>query len=235
MTYDPREGSSPYLGMDASDNTDERQLSASQPLQHAPQRTPDIALTTPTVAGEPFKRVPRQPHEARVQPDRTAVAQQVPATVRRSDYAQPAPARRDERILRRPVRVEAPVPSPPQQPRQAPRASAAPRAGSRFSSLLAGFLLHVAAFGLRLLALVFSAFVIASAVLTDSHRLALVRALNLTAGLVPPAMMGRLVYETPFGGALRGDLIVMALVLFVADWACLRMAQRLRIDRERGV
>ena len=228
MTYDPRQGSSPYLGMDASDDTSSEfgAAGSARDAQRGTQ-TPDMALNTPTIAAEPFRRV--KPAQRPVSAAQAPAS--VPRTVRRESQPQPAAAPRQEQVIRRPV----PAPSP-QQPYRPARGTAVGRSrGGGVAQLLASLALRLAAFLMRLLALAFSAFVVASAVLTGSHRLALVKALNLTMWLVPPSMLGHLVYETPFGGALRGDLIIVSLILFVADYVCLRLAASLREQRERGV
>ena len=128
------------------------------------------------------------------------------------------------------------VPSPAQQPYLGEDVSAAR------SRRPAGPLTTLAALALRLLALVLrlgaiatSLVVVAAAVLTDAHRATLVRLLNLTSWIVPQGVMGRFVVETPFGGALRGDLVIVSVVLFVADWLCLVHATTLRNRRLRGV
>ena len=59
--------------------------------------------------------------------------------------------------------------------------------------------------------------------------------LGFVLALVPRALAGRFVVETPFGGAFRGDLALMSTLLFVADWCCLLYAHTLRTRRERGV
>ena len=47
-------------------------------------------------------------------------------------------------------------------------------------------------------------------------------------GMVPSAISGMLVIPTPLGGAFRGDFALLAIALFVVDWACLRIASALR-------
>lgn len=46
--------------------------------------------------------------------------------------------------------------------------------------------------------------------------------------LVPSSVSGLMVIPTPLGGAFRGDFAVMALVLFIVDWACMRLSSAVR-------
>ena len=57
----------------------------------------------------------------------------------------------------------------------------------------------------------------------------MLQAMRLTPLLVPSALLGRFVYETPFGGVLRGDLALASLILFVVDWTCMRLSDSLRM------
>ena len=47
-------------------------------------------------------------------------------------------------------------------------------------------------------------------------------------GMVPSAISGLLVIPTPLGGAFRGDFALLAIALFVVDWACMRISSALR-------
>ena len=228
MSYDPRGGSSPYLGMDP-DTLDETAFSSPE-VPVAPD-TPTTTFASGSATNTPHLD-DFDPGRTRVAPAsrRQTGAARVAPTVRRAN--EPVPARKAARPIPRNV---APVASPQQQPyRDAAAPFAAPRVHKGGPlAYLASFLLHILAFGLRLLAIAFSVFVVASALLTSAHRTQLVSVLNLTAWLVPSSLFGRLVYETPFGGALRGDLICASLLLFLADYLCLRFATSL-VRGERG-
>ena len=263
MTYDPRKGQSPYLGMDDNSYDDEPPT----------QGTPAPRGTTPAgvaslMRGEAPKAERQSPSATVVRPGRSRAPQDMPPTVRRpSGTAQypagaaespsdtvlreaipdiPAGAAEpydDGRVLRRPAR---PAPQPATQ--AAPYAVPSPQQAdpyvegtlpvtSRSAALLSHlttFALWVLSLVLRVLALALSVVVVGSAVLTDAHRAALVKALNLASGIVPAPLLGQFVVETPFGGAFRGDLALAALLLFVCDWLCLRYRATLIERRERG-
>lgn len=87
---------------------------------------------------------------------------------------------------------------------------------------------------LRAGAILLAVLVVASAFLTGSSRATLIGALNLTPLLVPSALLGQFVMETPFGGVLRGDLAIASLMLFLADWICMRFSASLKYGRERS-
>ena len=128
------------------------------------------------------------------------------------------------------------VPSPAQRPYIDERPDVVTAVTDRAAgplTLVAALALSLLALALRLAAIVLAVVVVASAVLTGAHRAALVKALNLASWVVPAPLFGQFVFETPFGGALRGDLIIVSLLLFVLDWACLRCAASLRERRAR--
>ena len=58
-------------------------------------------------------------------------------------------------------------------------------------------------------------------------RVYLLQATSLVGMWMPTTLSGVLVFETPFGGALRGDFVIASVVLFIIDWACLRKARSL--------
>lgn len=136
---------------------------------------------------------------------------------------------------------QAPVASPPQQayqPRrmrqQTPESSADvyarqmgwqqiqgprpawQRALGRLARVL-GILARVCAIALALL-------VVANAFLTGSARQVLMGITLEAQKFLLPAVSGILVYSTPFGGSLRGDFIVMSVILFVVDWLLQKLA-----------
>lgn len=216
MSYDPNEGTSPYLGMDPytmrGDTT--RLEDVEDGLVADTEAYDDFALEG--TYASPASRTAETPRD-------------MPTTIRRPQAVQ------DTRSLRRtsrPLLRPDPVPSPPQQGYAYDEPyDYGPRKPGPLN-LLAAFLLSVAALALRLAAIGCAGIVVACAVLTGSRRAALIRALNVASELIPPSVFGRLVYETPFGGSLRGDLIIVALVLFVVDWLCLRSAWKMRHPAE---
>ena len=223
MSYDPRRGSSPYLGMDNDETTvggwdaqaDETTVGSWGAGADDTTSVDDTSWGVPATTYRPARAPQRAVAPVRgQQAGQTRIVRPVP---------QPAPRA---------------VPSPEQQPYQAEPLRMPHGVGSRLSgplTTLTALAFWLAGFALRLAAIALAGVVVASAVLTDAHRVSLVEALNLTTTLMPPVLLGRLVYETPFGGAMRGDLMVASLVLFFADWLCVRHAAALRQGRTRGV
>ena len=207
MTYDPRRGGSTYLGMEADEDLTSEEPSYDRP---APSAAADAVLP------------------------RTTRPTDVPATIRRPSQAPrravapaPAPASR---------RVPVAVPSPQQRPYEAPRPQVVPRQPRRSRPLAAleSFSLRLLALVLRLGAIFLAFLVVASTVLSGSLRAQLVSSLNMAPLLVPPALLGQFVVETPFGGVFRGDLAIASIIFFCADWVCMRFSTSLRERRERG-
>ena len=214
MSYDPRMGGSAYLGMDDDLLDDE--------------------LDEGYIEDDAFVHAPREGAAApRQNPRGSSSASVVPPTTRRSSQA--------------PRRGVAPV-TPAITPRQPVRAVPAPRpdryeaASSPVSDAIRarsrGPLASIEAFALRMLALVarvvaivLALLVVASVFMGGSMRQTLLQAMRLTPLLVPSALLGRFVYETPFGGVLRGDLAIASLILFFVDWALMRLGDRV-LDRE---
>lgn len=84
----------------------------------------------------------------------------------------------------------------------------------------------------RVAAIVLAVLVVASVFLNGSLRETMLQAMRLTPLLVPSALLGRFVYETPFGGVLRGDLALASLILFIVDWLCMRFSDSVRYSHE---
>lgn len=231
MSYDPREGSSPYLGMDYDDEPlgEEARTEDARANAQVKQRT--------TVAPSPQK-----------------ASRDVPPTMLRNPQApQRGVAPRPQNAPRRPAAVPAPAPRPAQvEQRQAPRAvpspeqqayvpapSPVPKAiGQRFEGPLTSLkatLVLLLAWILRFGAWVLALFVVVSAVLTGSMRAQLINMLDIAPLLVPPSLLGLFVRDTPFGGILRGDMIIASIILFFADWFCVRFSTSLRRRRERSL
>ena len=225
MRYDPRRGSSNYLGMDM-ETTNLADAKA------ATRRVSEAAKTTAT-----RRKRAKTPSRADSDVDKTMAG--VPVTARRAPTSsrQPAPAAAP-RYAEQPVPAPRPVPSPQQrayasQGGQVARA-ARDRLADPFTSIEA-IVLQVLAVVLRLIAIALALLVVASVFLSGEHRGALLEALRLTPLVVPPALLGRFVYETPFGGVFRGDLALASIILFCADYICMRFSTSLRYRRERGV
>lgn len=221
MTYDPRMGSSPYLGADD-------------------QTTDSIDATGTGYSSEPMTTLLGRTGGQRAGQASVADSQQAPATVRRSNQApnrgvapQPAPLRR-RGAAPAPAPARHAVPSPAQQPygHQSRR-----RGGSqRIVDALAMLGLYLAALSARLLAILLALVMITSAfsATVGPLRQAIVVRFGLTALLAPSALLGQFVFETPFGGLLRGDLAIVSIILFCADWICMKLLASLRTRRERG-
>ena len=94
--------------------------------------------------------------------------------------------------------------------------SLAPRALSALAVAL-----RVAAWAIVLL-------VVADAVLPAGARTWLLGVNGTLSRLVPGALSGLFVLQTPLGGAFRGDFAVVAIVLLVLDWICCRASASLR-------
>lgn len=224
MSYDPRRGSSNYLGMDM-------ETSDLSGARSATRRT-----TEPTTAAG---RRASRPAATADDMDKTMVS--APSTQRRASTPPRrgvAPAATSDAYARRPVPAPRPVASPRQQAFDAPHGSQAGQAvRERLSDPLASaesFFLRVLAIVLRVIAICLAVLVVASAFLNGSARGTLLEALRLTPLVVPPALLGRFVYETPFGGVVRGDLALASIILFCADYICMRVSTSLRNRRERG-
>lgn len=246
MSYDPRQGSSPYLGMDG-DGEDRTRLTDAERAAEARTRRAEVATTTRADVPRTERAVRAVRTDARdaaatraEQPLPRAATAEVPATIRRPSRAVAPRPRTEARVAgARQAGGQAPyaVPSPRQQPYHEQAAGVPPQVSSRLARpfrLLGSVALRLLALVLRLLALAFAAFVVASAFLTDAHRATLVGALNLASWLVPAPILGQFVFETPFGGAFRGDLVLASIILFCADWICIRFSTSLRHGRERG-
>ena len=228
MSYDPRLGESPYLGMDADETSLGEQApdTAGEPLT----RRIDPRERSLDPVAEPLTRRIEPGEGRRAARPATRGADPMPTTVRRPQRVAESPARP------RPLVREVPraVPSPSQEPYQPPRASRS-TLPDRIAATLGALSLHLAALCLRAAAIVMSGVVVASAVLTDAYRVALVEVLGRLSWLLSfPMISGRFVTETPFGGILRGDLVIASIILFCMDWLCMRFSTSLRERRERG-
>lgn len=86
----------------------------------------------------------------------------------------------------------------------------------------------VASLALRVLACVSAVLVVVMSFASSVGKLAvLFDVTNALVRLLPKVLQGAFVFETPFGGAFRGDLAIAACVLFALDWLCTKVAHRL--------
>lgn len=80
----------------------------------------------------------------------------------------------------------------------------------------------------RALAIVFAVFAVALCFGSLTEMTAVADGLFWLKSIVPDTLTGLFVYSSPFGGAFRGDFAISAVVLFIADWALMRVANRIR-------
>ena len=73
-----------------------------------------------------------------------------------------------------------------------------------------------------------SAMVVADALLGTGARTWLLSVNGAVARLVPGPVLGLLVFQTPFGGAFRGDFALLAVILLLIDWALAHVRASLR-------
>lgn len=135
---------------------------------------------------------------------------------------QTAPARETKSV--------APVDSPRQMRFETPSYSSSPlvRGAGRAGGRALSYLLKTLAILARLTAVALSLLVVANAFVAGSWRIRVVEITARFTAWLPSAVSGILVFETPFGGVLRGDFVVSAVVLFVVDWLLSRRASSLR-------
>ncbi|NLQ12757.1 hypothetical protein HGI81_02685 [Olsenella sp. KGMB02461] len=88
-------------------------------------------------------------------------------------------------------------------------------------------LFRVVAYLARIAAILLSGLVVILCLGTATN-LGVVGVIMTLNGMVPSAISGMLVIPTPLGGAFRGDFALLAIALFVVDWAAMRIASALR-------
>jgi hypothetical protein len=122
------------------------------------------------------------------------------------------------------------VPSPPQADpylgERNERRSRKPSTGHGGRAVPA--LLSVLSVLCRVAAIALALLSVANAFVLGSLRIRLVAITAMVSTWLPPALSGAFVFETPFGGVMRGDFMVAAVVLFVVDWALAKAAHSLR-------
>lgn len=89
-------------------------------------------------------------------------------------------------------------------------------------------LVGAVAFALRAAGWALAALTVADIFVAGPVRSALLPLNTFVSGVVPAALAGALVIQTPFGGAFRGDFALLALILFVIDWGLCKAAAALR-------
>jgi hypothetical protein len=224
MTYDPRAGASPYLGMDDYDELDQDGLMVDV--------EDDLEIEDPFSQDGTMAMDPNQ----------------VPKTVRRSfEPPRRGVAPRDQGtsplgtgpIIRRPAAQET-GPAPRVSQDTTVHAATvvdydeAPSRRMHFEDALFSFALLMAHLFFCLAAIALAVIFVIAAIPTDATRLLLLRLTNLLPMVVPSALLGQYVVETPFGGILRGDLAIASIILFIADWLCAKKRSSLLRRRERG-
>ena len=143
---------------------------------------------------------------------------------------QPAPAQRayHQRPLQR-----FQIPQSPERPRTDASDFEPSRARGVQTFLLSqaylfAFVLRVIAFIARVYAWLFAAAMCASACSFGPFRGFMLQFVFWISKCLPNPFFGLFVWETPFGGMLRGDFILMAFVLIMIDWICTRRAYALK-------
>lgn len=148
-------------------------------------------------------------------------------TYARQPYAGQAYQSQQQQYAATPQRpYVAPVESPRQTP-FSPQGAQVPPAARRASGRAASWLLRVVALVCRLYAIALAALVVANAVVLGSWRIHVVELTAAFTAWLPSSVSGTLVYQTPFGGVLRGDFVAVAIALFVIDWLLVRKARSL--------
>lgn len=92
----------------------------------------------------------------------------------------------------------------------------------------ASLTLRALAVAARVCAWALALLVVCDAVLPAGARTYLLAANGVASRLLPAALSGLFVFQTPLGGAFRGDFAVLAIVLLVLDWIFRRASASLR-------
>lgn len=88
--------------------------------------------------------------------------------------------------------------------------------------------LRLSALACRLAAWALALLTVANAFVVSGLRSWLLPANGLAGDLIPGAVSGLFVFQTPLGGAFRGDFLVVAVALLALDWILTRLAGSLR-------
>ena len=92
----------------------------------------------------------------------------------------------------------------------------------------ASHVLRVVALTCRVAAWALVALVVADALLGVGARTWLLSVNGAVSRLVPGPLSGLFVFQTPFGGAFRGDFALLAIMVLVIDWLLSRVSASLR-------
>lgn len=83
----------------------------------------------------------------------------------------------------------------------------------------------------RVFAWMLSLIIVGSALPFAPLRFAFLMFYHTVSRILPPVLVGSFIIESPFGGILRGDYVIVTLVLFVLDFLLCRLAFTLRNSR----
>lgn len=83
----------------------------------------------------------------------------------------------------------------------------------------------------RVFAWMLSLIIVGSALPFAPLRFAFLMLYHTVSRILPPVLVGSFVIESPFGGILRGDYVIVTLVMFVLDYLFCRLAFTLRNSR----
>lgn len=83
----------------------------------------------------------------------------------------------------------------------------------------------------RVFAWMLSLIIVGSALPFAPLRFAFLMLYHTISRILPPVLVGSFIIESPFGGILRGDYVIVTLVLFVLDHLLCRLAFTLRNSR----
>lgn len=83
----------------------------------------------------------------------------------------------------------------------------------------------------RVFAWMLSLIIVGSALPFAPLRFAFLMFYHTVSRILPPVLVGSFIIESPFGGILRGDYVIVTLVLFVLDYLLCRLAFTLRNSR----
>lgn len=83
----------------------------------------------------------------------------------------------------------------------------------------------------RVFAWMLSLIIVGSALPFAPLRFAFLMFYHTVSRILPPVLVGSFIIESPFGGILRGDYVIVTLVLFVLDYLFCRLAFTLRNSR----
>lgn len=145
----------------------------------------------------------------------------------------------------RPMQRTTPAPSPRPMRKSAPEALRSQHANYHASAVehavsglfhgvtasLVSALCQVIAVLCRVFAWMLSLIIVGSALPFAPLRFAFLMLYHTVSRILPPVLVGSFIIESPFGGILRGDYVIVTLVLFMLDYLFCRLAFTLRNSR----